>query len=300
MIVLIRSFDAALILPPLAIFLLWQDWQHVWHDRRFLNSNFGRFLIPVVISIAVIVLQNTIQFGSPTAFAQAVLGFHTPLLTGLRGLLVSVGRGVIFFSPPLLATIPGLLLLWHRRPAETLLFAALVAVFPLGYATYTQWDGSVCWGPRFLVPLIPFAVLPLGELLTKRGFGAVIVLTLGLAGLLVQIAGTLVDFQRVVINGGAWLVLPFRDSQVIFHWRALLAGNNLDWLPVRLYAVHGLGAALAYAAVPLAMTIWATASLRKLILHADIGSIGKLESETQNGNSGWKDVGAAENCSKDQ
>ena len=100
-----------------------------------------------------------------------------------------------------------------------------------------------------------------------------IVLTLAFAGLLVQIAGTLVDFQRVAapgfevtfVNRGAGILLPFRESQIMVHWRALLAGKDLDWLPVRLHAVHGLAAAIAYAAVPLAMMIWASVSLRKLI-----------------------------------
>jgi TRAP-type C4-dicarboxylate transport system permease small subunit len=38
---------------------------------------------------------------------------------------------------------------------------------------------------------------------------------------------------------------------------------------VRLYAVHGLAAGIAFAAVPFAMMIWATASLRKLIRSAE-------------------------------
>ncbi len=135
--VLVRPFDAFLTLPPLTIYLLWQDWQRVWRERRLLNSNLGRFLIPIVISIALVGLHNTVRFGNPMAFRES-LGFGTPLLLGLRGLLLSVRRGVIFFSPPVVATLPGLILLRRRRPAEGLLFAALVAVFFFGYATYSQ------------------------------------------------------------------------------------------------------------------------------------------------------------------
>ena len=192
-----------------------------------------------------------------------------PILSGLYGLTISSARGIIFFSPPVLVTVPALAILWCRRPAEASLFAAFIAVFCLGYSTYSIRDGGVCWGPRFLMPAIPFAVLPVGELLSRRGVAAASIAALAFTGLIVQIGGTLVDFQRVAMSGfevtwvsrGAGILLPFGKSQIMNHWRALLAGKYLDWMPVRLYLVHGLAAALAYAAPPTAMTLWAARNL---------------------------------------
>jgi hypothetical protein len=142
LLILVRPFDAALTMPPLAIYLLWQEWQRVWRERRFLNSNFARFLIPVAISIALVGFHNWVRFEDPLAFKEGT-GFQTPLIYGLHGLLVSIRRGVVFFSPPVVATVPALILLARRRPAETVLFAALITVFPIGYATYSQWHGDL-------------------------------------------------------------------------------------------------------------------------------------------------------------
>ena len=264
LLVLVRPFDAFLTLPLLTIYLLWQDWQRVWRERRFLNSNLGRFLIPVVISIALVGIHNAVRFGNPMSFNESG-GFGLPLLFGLHGLLVSVRRGVVFFSPPVVATIPGLIMLRRRRPAEGLLFAALMAVYFLGYATYSHWHGDLCWGPRFIVPAVPFAVLPLGELLTLGGVAEALVLALGFAGLLVQIAGTMVDFRYATAQG---FYSDPSYSQIVAHWQALLAGKYLDWLPVHLYVERGAATAIKYAALPLMMMTWGTISLARLLRSA--------------------------------
>ena len=275
LLVLVRPFDAFLTLPPLTIYLLWQDWQRVWRERGLLNSNLGGFLIPIVISIALVGLHNAVRFENPLSFKESQ-GFATPLLFGLRGLLVSIRRGVVFFSPPVVATIPGLILLGRRRPAEGLLFAALVAVYFLGYATYSQWHGDLCWGPRFIMPAVPFAVLPLGELLTMGSVAEALVLALGFAGLLVQLGGTMVDFRYAAEPGF------YSDSyytQIVAHWQALLSGQYLDWLPVHLYLERGVATAIKYAAVPLIMMTWGTISLARLLRSA--GGAGSNATDSQ-------------------
>jgi hypothetical protein len=255
--ILVRPFDAALTLPMVSIYLLGQDWPLVWSARR--NSNFARFLIPVAVSIALFGLYNDLRFGSPTVFNEST-GFGTPFRIGLYGLLLSVRRGIIFFSPPVVATVPGLIMLTRRRFGEGLLFAALIAVFPLGYACYSDWHGDLCWGPRFLVPVLPFAILPLGELLLLGGVTEALVLTLGLAGLMVQMIGTLVDFQR------AYVPALFSDpnySQIVGQLHDLCAGKYLDWMPLRLYIAHGFLVAATYAVPLVALAIWAASGLAK-------------------------------------
>ncbi len=265
LLVLVRPFDAFLTLPPLTIYLLWRDWQGVWRERRFFNSNLGRFLIPAVISVALVGLHNMARFGDPMTFSK-MGSFGAPLLFGLHGLLVSVRRGVVFFSPPVVATIPGLIMLARRRPAEALLFATFIAVFVFGYATYDQWPGGLCYGPRYIMPAVPFAVLPLGELLTMGGVAEALVLALGFAGLLVQLAGTMVNFFDA--QGPGFFTDP-NYSQIVIHWQALLAGKYLDWLPLHLYAERGAGTAIKYAVLPLVIMTWGTISLVGVLRSAD-------------------------------
>jgi hypothetical protein len=155
------------------------------------------------------------------------------------------------------------MLLAYRKAPEAVLLGSLIAIFPLGYATCPQWHGNLCWGPRYIVPAIPFAVLPLGELIVRKGISRLFVLLLEIAGVFVQLGATLVDFQRAAIGVSAFFTDP-GYSQIVAHWRDLLAGKFLDWMPLRLYAAHGLGAGIGSAVLPVAMLGWATANLAKM------------------------------------
>jgi hypothetical protein len=63
------------------------------------------------------------------------------------------------------------------------------------YGSWWAWDGGWSWGPRFLVPLIPISLLPLGYLPDGRGWRIATALLIGL-GVLVQSLGLLVDHSR--------------------------------------------------------------------------------------------------------
>lgn len=87
--------------------------------------------------------------------------------TGLA-LLGGLRRGLVVYAPWALLAVPGTVLLWRegqqgrpgrgrRAVALTALcaFAALLAV----NSGYVFWDGGASWGPRHLVPTLPFLAL---------------------------------------------------------------------------------------------------------------------------------------------
>ncbi|MBN2158062.1 MAG: phospholipid carrier-dependent glycosyltransferase [Spirochaetes bacterium] len=86
---------------------------------------------------------------------------------GLRGLLISPGKGLLFFCP---AIILGLIA-WrpfhikHRLLSFTMLAAALTRLIFI--ATRSDWHGGFGVGPRLLIVLIPFLMLPIGEWVGK-------------------------------------------------------------------------------------------------------------------------------------
>ncbi|MBP7962466.1 MAG: phospholipid carrier-dependent glycosyltransferase [Caldilineaceae bacterium] len=94
-------------------------------------------------------------------------GFTTPILQGLWGLLGSPYRGVFWHTPLFLASLFALIPFTRRHRAEGITIIALSAALIGLYSAWWMWWGGFAWGPRFLVPLGPFWVLPLAAVLER-------------------------------------------------------------------------------------------------------------------------------------
>jgi hypothetical protein len=94
-------------------------------------------------------------------------GIGVPTLGGLKDALVGT-RGLLYFSPVLLAAAIGLWLLWRRGVrAEALLAAVVVVLFLLLDAGYFLVYGGGSPGPRFFAPAVPFLALGLPAVLAR-------------------------------------------------------------------------------------------------------------------------------------
>ena len=131
---------------------------------------------------------NTLAFGSPTKLSytnalKAEAGTGAPIVganeKGFYGvgipdpraalsLLVSE-KGLLVVTPVALVALFGLPLLWRAgRRGETLVCAAVPLLFLAYNAAYYLPYGGQGPGPRFLVPALPFLVLPLVCVLRAR------------------------------------------------------------------------------------------------------------------------------------
>jgi hypothetical protein len=137
-----------------------------------LRSSITLCVIPVLSGLAYL-LWNRIIFGRALDFGYpnvAELGkqlnsFHTPFLVGLRGFLFSPGKSIFVYMPAVLLAILGIPRLWKRDRAVATLSAALPLLYLLFYMRYTQWEGGLCPGPRYLLPFLCVTCLALGPLL---------------------------------------------------------------------------------------------------------------------------------------
>jgi len=129
----------------------------------------GLFLaVPVLCFYSFNMTYNYIRSGNPftsSYVAQGILSFDTPILTGLYGLLLSPGKGLVWLAPPITLCLWGVARFWREHRWEMALIVVLFIPALLFYATYIFWEGGVSWGPRYLLPYLPLLMLVSGAAL---------------------------------------------------------------------------------------------------------------------------------------
>ncbi len=137
------------------------------------------FTLAVVVGIfgGAYLVRNQIYFGNAFEFGypdvaeggRHLNSFRTPLATGLFGFLLSPGKSVFLFAPPIVLAIAGVRRLWKRDAGLAVVVAGLPLIYLLFFARYTQWEGGYCVGPRYLVPALAVLCLGLGPMLAEAG-----------------------------------------------------------------------------------------------------------------------------------
>lgn len=185
-------------IAPLFLFPLWAYSSLDRVSYRRLISSLAAFLIPLILWGLLLGGYNYLRFGNPlTTGYLPQESFRTPLLTGLAGLLISPGRGLFFYCPIFLAVLPAFPAFLGRHRIEGSFFLSLVAIYILLYSKWFMWHGGFAWGPRFLVPIIPFLAISLAPLVERlRGGAKVAFASLSAISVAIQILGLSVHFGR--------------------------------------------------------------------------------------------------------
>jgi hypothetical protein len=162
--------------------------QAAWRGRR---RALLVFAVPVVIGSVLTGWFNWMRWGSPVEFARypGPGRFSTAALEGLYGLLLSPGKGLLVFAPALVWPVVFCRVLWRRGHAEVLLLLVITAIYFGVYCRWHAWDGGLCWGPRFLVPLIAPWLALLGRALTAGPWPRRLLLLTALPGAALQLVG---------------------------------------------------------------------------------------------------------------
>jgi hypothetical protein len=159
------------------------------------------------IGVLALLAHNTFLFGGPFQFgypttaegAKRLNTFDTPLWKGLYGFLLSPGKSVFVFAPPVILALAGLRRLWKLERGLAILALFFPMLYLLFYARYTQWEGGYCVGPRYMVPSIVLLCLAVGPMLTERSASkariAVFLLVLGAFVQFVSLATSFMEDQ---------------------------------------------------------------------------------------------------------
>ncbi len=189
-------------------------------------------LVPLGCGAAALMLWNSVRFGSPVVIGYeswvADTGFDAPIIVGLFGLLISPGKGILLYNPIVWLGLIGLVAMLRRRRAEAIFFLSLAVVAVGFYARYNFWTGGWNWGPRYLLPLLPFLLLAAGDWVHAHPTRLRRSLLIGLCSLTLalNLPAVLADQSRYLVGFGErdpqhYLdrsILRVEDSPLVQQW----------------------------------------------------------------------------------
>lgn len=191
-------------------------------DARFSRRDRWRWILAMGLGIAgpllLFLVYNYSRYGFffETGYRDEARSFTTPLLTGLYGLVFSPGRGILWYFPAVILGVLGYKRFLREERADAV-FVGGVGLTWLGlYAKWSAWEGGWCWGPRFLVPIIPLMLLPAASLvkdLWRCGAAQRALITLvGTVAFLVAMSGVMVNYLPYYI----WVRKVYETQKGVF------------------------------------------------------------------------------------
>ncbi len=128
----------------------------------------GRWFFFLLLPLLSLVLQGMYYYsfyGLPLP-----LNSHKPLSIwaaprGLLALFTDRDKGLLFLNPLLVLSLVGLFPLWRVDRRLTVVLTALLLAYLIPVASFPDWHGGVCPPLRYLVVLVPLAVIPVSVLL---------------------------------------------------------------------------------------------------------------------------------------
>gem|GEM_PF-961181 len=196
--ILVKLVHIALL--PLFLAYICVSGEGTWRKKALELSG---FMVPVFGAIGALAALNWIRFGSPfeTGYGgEASQFFPGRIFLTAPKLLWSLDKGMFIYSPILVLGLLGWVEFCRKRFFEAIFLFLLISENLLLTAAWHSWIGGWCYGPRLLVPMLPFWMIPVAFWLDasreKWRRGCFIGLTL--VSILTQLPGIVVKNQEVL------------------------------------------------------------------------------------------------------
>lgn len=135
---------------------------YAWLGHPGARRAAGAAVAIAAVGVAVLALGQWLRFGDPLETGRYDHYSHWIVpAEGLAATLVGPGRSLMLYSPALLLALPLWPALRRRLPTVAWFVVALCVSRWLLVGARSDWWGGWSIGPRYLVPLLPFAILPL-------------------------------------------------------------------------------------------------------------------------------------------
>jgi hypothetical protein len=146
----------------LPAFLLYLGWRFAAAGRSWRIPFW--WLAGLLAGLTPLFLYNALIFGSPFATGYGANPGSTltnPLLQGAFGLLLSPGKGLLWYAFPIVLTFFGWVPFARKHLPEAVFIVVLSLSVLVLFSLYSFWPGDGSWGPRYLTPALPFLLLPI-------------------------------------------------------------------------------------------------------------------------------------------
>lgn len=165
----VTEYPTILIVGVISLFAAWN-----YYRARKVRNMLWLAISAGLIAIAWMVYNNHV-FGGPLNLGysyselwqeQHQTGFMSlslPSLEALWGISFGIYRGLFFYSPIMLLSIPGFILWWRSKSLRLEFFVAVLCALSMFFfnSTSAMWWGGFAVGPRYLLPGLPFLALSL-------------------------------------------------------------------------------------------------------------------------------------------
>ena len=182
-----------------------------------------RCAIALAPAVVLVLVANYVRYHSLVDRGYSGERFSNSLLVGLYGILLSGGKSIFLFSPPLLLGLLG----WKRfaqrveNRSDAWLFLGILIAQVFLFAKWWDWSSDDAWGVRFVVPGVLLMCIPMVTMIERR----LILIPVVCVGVLVQLLP--------VAAGSLDYVLLVRSQP--FQRQALFVGgkNRIDFEDIR-------------------------------------------------------------------
>ena len=194
--------DMLVLIIPFFVFILITSF---WKNRQLktLVKTFLSFAVPPLVSYAITKIIAFVRIGDIANRPQELVIAHfvvigatnEPFFERIFGLLFSPGAGLFIYAPILFTCFVGFFDFYKKNKFDCILMISFAVFFVFFYGTNSYWHGFNGWGARYLLPIVPFLILPLGASIEKRTsfFFKIPIILLGVVGFLINLVYLLQD-----------------------------------------------------------------------------------------------------------
>jgi len=217
---LLTRLTSVVSIPPLflyliAVLLVGRSSESIpWSEILKKSLIFGA---PIAVAVGVNAFINYLQFGGPGTMPYAKAEFTTPLFVGIYGLLFSSGKSFFLYAPLTILIFSSLSAFGKTHKAELYLFMGLFIMNLVFFAKFVAWAGDGSWGSRYLIPVLPFVILPIGVLLQSSRIVKRVAIGLAVFGFIIQIGGLSIYLGNYIREIGEYpYTKEFNDPEFLY------------------------------------------------------------------------------------